>query len=123
MTVDHPIFKCTKFPTSASKIDRLKIIKACVKCGNENHSAQNCLFKFKRNCSFCRKQHFDFLCYKRDKVADKLVNASENDKSDLVSSSISVNSAVLNFEDSKLSIVPTFSFITPNGNTLRAMKT
>ena len=122
VTIDHPIFKCTKFPTSASKIDRLKIIKACVKCGNENHSAQNCLFKFKRNCSFCRKQHFDFLCYKRDKVADKLVNASENDKYDLVSSSISVNSAVLNFEDSKLSIVPTFSFITPNGNTLRAMK-
>ena len=55
-------------------------------------------------------------------MADKLVNASENDKSDLVSSSISVNSAVLNFEDSKLSIVPTFCFITPNGNTLRAMK-
>ena len=30
VTVDHPIFKCAKLPTSASKIDRLKIIKACV---------------------------------------------------------------------------------------------
>ena len=123
VAVDHPIFKSPKFPTSDSKIDRLKIIKACVKCGNKNHSSQNCLFKSKCNCSFCRKQHFDFLCYKRDKVAVKLVNASENDKSDLVSSSISVNSAVLNFEDWKLSIiVPTFSFVTPNGNALKAMK-
>ena len=93
----------------------VEIIKACVKCG----SSQNCLFKSKCNCSFCRKQHFDFIYYK---VAVKLVNESENDKSDLVSSSISVNSAVLNFEDWKLSIVPTFSFVTPNGNALMSMK-
>ena len=36
---DHPLHQCTKFKDSQSKLEQLKKLKGCVKCGNLNHNA------------------------------------------------------------------------------------
>ena len=43
---DHPIFKCNKFDTCKSKLEKLSNLNICVKCSNLNHESNTCHFKF-----------------------------------------------------------------------------
>ena len=111
---DHPIYKCERFNSVESKLDRLKAIGACLKCGNDNHLAKDCKFKFKRSCQLCGKYHFDYLCTK------KLLKDSSDVSRGLSSSNVTVNSTFL--ASNRAVILPTFSFETSSGTVLRGMK-
>ena len=50
LIADHPIFKCSKYDNAKAKIDRLKILKGCLKCANLNHDTQGCKFHFNSRC-------------------------------------------------------------------------
>ena len=57
----HAINKCTRYVKPVDKINRLKSINGCVRCGNSDHSVSGCHFRFKKSCK-CKKWHFTFLC-------------------------------------------------------------
>ena len=62
--IDHAIFKCSKFPTPRQKLDKLKSLNGCTKCGSLNHYTDKCTFRFRRKCYHCSGWHFSFLCIK-----------------------------------------------------------
>ena len=43
--LDHPIFKCMKYPTAKAKVDRLKELRCCVRCTSYDHSSFSLLFQ------------------------------------------------------------------------------
>ena len=58
----HPIFKCDKFDSPQSKVDKIVSLNGCVKCSNLNHVAEKCQFRFNTKCKHCKGWHFSFLC-------------------------------------------------------------
>ena len=61
---DHRIFNCNKFHTAISKINRIKELNGCTKCGLLNHTIGLCKFKFSKKCHICFAWHSSFLCTK-----------------------------------------------------------
>ncbi len=61
-SVDHKLNKCTIYPDPKDKIEKLKTIDGCTKCGYGNHIAVDCRYKFKNTCIICHQSHYSFLC-------------------------------------------------------------
>ena len=59
---NHDIRDCTVYETAAKKVNKLKSIKGCIKCGYSNHGSSNCQYKWKTNCRNCNKEHMTYLC-------------------------------------------------------------
>ena len=59
---NHPINKCMAYPNPADKLNKLKMLKGCTKCGNVDHWSEKCNFRFRKSCTSCNKWHFSFLC-------------------------------------------------------------
>ena len=114
MEVDHPIHKCTVFASPSEKLDKLKSLGACLKCGYANHKTNACLFKFKNKCLQCAGAHFSYLC---GNIKAKNINKN----SSVSSGSIGVQCSQFNATGSG-TILPTFTAETNNGNYLRALK-
>src|SRR5215469_3163459 len=45
--VDHKINKCEKYRDPNLKLNKIKLLKGCVKCANLSHTSKTCMFKFK----------------------------------------------------------------------------
>ena len=74
----HPMFKCDKFDNPIAKVNRLRELKLCVKCGGPNHFANECKYSFKKSCYNCNKNnHFSFLCLS-SKKGDGAKNKNKN---------------------------------------------
>ena len=58
----HSFHKCTKYCGAKDKVDRLKSLGGCTRCGKINHPWTNCRMNFSRPCSNCGKWHFSSLC-------------------------------------------------------------
>ena len=58
----HSTKDCTNYKTPLSKLNKLRSISACIRCGFSNHTMSNCFFKFHRNCYSCGGDHMTFLC-------------------------------------------------------------
>ena len=125
----HAIFNCKNYSSPEEKLDRIKSLNGCCKCGFTNHTTKSCKFKFKRKCA-CGSYHFDFLCpaesnnkpsnktkQKREEFKVKSVGNEETVQSG--SDYVGVVSAKQCGEDC---IVPTFSVKFSNGYRLRAMR-
>ena len=61
---DHDLRLCPIFSTPEQKVNKLKSMKACIKCSFLNHLTSECRFKFSSKCRFCDGQHMSFLCLK-----------------------------------------------------------
>ncbi|XP_068247851.1 uncharacterized protein [Palaemon carinicauda] len=133
---NHPVHKCSKYPDPKSKLDRLKKLKACIKCARLDHSSDKCNFYFARRC-FCGSFHFTFLCLsniRKEHTNDSNGLAKKGKdkppKSDKVevkdkSSSITFAEAsrdVMMVNDCSLAILPTFSCDLLNGNRIRCLR-
>ena len=77
--VSHSINSCSVYPDSKRKVERLKELNACSRCGYPNHVTRNCKFRFTQRCRTCSGWHFTYLCIGKEKPS------SSNNK-DLVSS-------------------------------------
>ena len=89
---DHQLRSCPVYDSPKNKFDKLRKIKACVKCSFANHEANNCKFKFKSNCRNCNGSHMTFLCMKSPAATSSNVAAcplSENDHVDQITNNVS----------------------------------
>jgi len=75
---DHPYFTCRKYKTASDKINRLKDLKGCIKCGHINHSSADCKLSLK--CKLCNGSHFPSLCNAavKSKGRDPLKSTTKN---------------------------------------------
>ena len=64
---NHYIQNCPKFVKSSDKINRIRKLHGCVKCGYINHETKNCKYKFKNKCIKCYGWHMIYLCPKDEK--------------------------------------------------------
>ena len=65
--IDHSLRKCTKYDTPSGKVNKLKLLKGCLKCGNLKHKEQDCKFVFSSKCRQCDGTHMSFLCVSKNK--------------------------------------------------------
>ena len=104
IAVDHPTFKCSVYKTAQQKIERLKALKACLKCSYSNHGTADCKFKFKQKCRTCNVNHFSFLCpNEKSKNNSHLVDAQAALKCNFVWN------GKITSRSNKFNALPTFS--------------
>ena len=130
---DHPIFKCSKYNTPSSKIEKLKELKFCIKCGGPKHFARECRFKFNKECFNCKKNgHFSYLCMNTKKVyennSSKIKNLSSNNKIEHnENEKFNNGTCQIEFNISQINnlghnILPTFSCKLTSGKDIRVLK-
>lgn len=125
---DHPIYKCTTYPTSALKLNKIKRNNGCEKCANFNHQAKDCFYKFNSKCRHCQKWHFSFLCDidSQTKIHTEPNNKQTKSDSKKVSKS-GVNNSLVWFTEAlpsssnSDSLLPTFT-CGLSGSSVRIMK-
>ena len=91
---DHYVYKCVNFKTPESKLNKIKEVGGCVKCGYLNHKEFHCKFKFNRACFKCKGIHASYLCSKTKP------NNNNNNEAGAVSSETSSNSISLDVSTS-----------------------
>ena len=119
-TVDHPFSKCLKFLNAKDKVDKIKLLNGCIKCGYLNHKTDQCKFKFYRRCDRCDGRHFSFLC-----SANRRSETVSMPISDEISLRDSVINTSINFSDTVLSnetLLPTFTVVVDDEYKLRSLK-
>ena len=120
MVANHPIFKCEQYDSASKKVDKLKSLKFCTKCGN-SHNAASCKFRFSRPCRHCNRSHFSFLCINNQS------GGTGNSKQRSDNANVNCNSAVISFnmfhsDGEHCTILPTFSCTLSSGKKLRSLK-
>ncbi|XP_068247877.1 uncharacterized protein [Palaemon carinicauda] len=73
----HLLVNCPVFANPKMKVEKLKELNACVRCGYHNHVTRQCKFKFTQRCRNCSGWHFTYLC-----VAKERLNSSSTKTSD-----------------------------------------
>ncbi|XP_066947446.1 uncharacterized protein [Macrobrachium rosenbergii] len=117
--ISHPVYRCPVFKTPQEKIDKLVSLSGCIKCGNLNHTSDNCKFKFNSRCSNCKGWHMSYLCVgnprKKESTADKskvnsgLDKSKDNSKLNIASSNLITLTEALQGDTDGESILPTFT--------------
>ena len=122
----HPIYKCEKFPTPKSKIEKLKELSGCLKCGGLTHDEGSFRYRFNSKCVSCKRWHFNFLCESKNDQQSTGVKSKDSKPSKAITTTlatIDLAEDVLNFSsiEEKGAILPTFSF-SIDGKGVRALK-
>ena len=81
----HNIYACPNFDSPVAKVERLKILVGCTKCGKVNHPLKSCRFKFKSRCLKCKSWDMTFLCSKasfdnKSPVTEQANSIFDNDR-------------------------------------------
>ena len=64
---NHDVRFCPVFDTPQSKVNKLKSMNACIKCGYSNHQSKLCKNPFKSKCQGCSRDHMTYLCLSNSK--------------------------------------------------------
>ena len=76
---NHKIYHCEWFPTPQSKLDKLKELGGCTRCGSLGHKVNNCNYRFTGRCRNCTIFHAFFLCVKdRKPVSNNKSSSNDN---------------------------------------------
>lgn len=78
--VNHRIFNCTKFNSPVSKLNKIKDLDGCVRCGLLNHTISGCNYKFSSKCGNCNSWHAFFLCEKNSNNVGQKPEKGRSDK-------------------------------------------
>ena len=93
---DHYLSKCPVYISPQQKIDKIKSLAGCTRCGMLNHANRTCKFRFKHKCYTCDRYHFNYLCTnKRDNPSNHNTNT------------VSFN--VMNADNDSNVIIPSFT--------------
>ena len=58
---DHKLKDCKRYPTAKERVEKLKEIRGCLKCGLPKHMARDCKFVLTKKCD-CGWWHIPALC-------------------------------------------------------------
>ena len=108
----HVTRDCPTYGNPQAKLERLKYLGACTKCGFANHETSNCRFRFSKPCVHCDNPHMSFLCSKQNidhKTKNVSKNGSNKDPKNINSSVVWTEFSLQNYDGSS-SILPTFTF-------------
>ena len=61
---DHLMKDCPVYLTPYDKVQKLKSLKFCSRCGFRNHCTLDCRFSFVSKCKNCNRDHMTYLCLK-----------------------------------------------------------
>ena len=115
-----------KVSTPANKIERIKVLKGCIKCARIDHCADECKFHFNKRC-YCGGWHFSFLCPEdlSDKNKPPSNQRSKPGNPEETTSNISSTDILCQAyeaSDSSLAVLPTFSARIKGGEIIRCMR-
>ena len=118
----HPLYKCNKFADNKSRVEKLKTLNGCTRCGSLGHKDPLCNFQFKMKCRFCNRWHFSYLCVSQStKVKTGKKDSSSQEATLQTSSKVALLDVLKIQFDNELTILPTFS-CKINGQIIRALK-
>ena len=104
--VTHNLRSCKKYESATSKVNKIKLIGGCTKCGNSSHLMKDCKFIFSSKCRSCNEDHMSFLCE----------NAANNDvQTNRINTSANVSTSVCTYN---VSWVRSDSVILPTASAL-----
>ena len=72
--VSHSLNSCSLYPDSKRKVERLRELNACSRCGYPSHVTRNCKFRFTQRCRTCNGWHFTYLCIGNEKPSSNSNN-------------------------------------------------
>ena len=103
----HATKDCHVYSSPQTKVDKLRKMGACTRCGFSNHETSKCRFKFSKPCFNCQEEHMTWLCFKQVGNVKTKYNKSheKNINSQIVWTEFSLQSG-----SGSSSILPTFSF-------------
>ena len=76
--MNHRFSYCFKFKTPESKLEKIKELNGCTKCGFLNHSVADCKYIFSGRCIKCNQYHSFHLCTKDRKSSQYSKNETVN---------------------------------------------
>ena len=121
---DHSISKCPVFKTAHEKVEVIKKLGFCIRCGYSNHKTGLCKFSFRKNCIYCNGQHFSFLCL-ANKSKNSATGVNKTSKKDIKACTSNTTASMdcnMQLENSPNSIIlPTVSLKLQNGYRLRSL--
>ena len=124
--INHTIYKCSKFPSPREKLDKLKSLNGCTKCGSLNHCTNKCTFRFRKKCYHCSGWHFSFLCVNAPSSQPKKDSLLSPKGANTISATeqTDITSGVVVFPNlASESVLPTFTFsISGHDNLFRGLK-
>ena len=121
----HSIVTCEKYSDPQLKLNRLRELRGCCKCGKINRETNRCRFKFKRKCYKCTQYRFSYLCLKSkpQTTKDGKVNVSSQNQSEtLVQNGSGYVGEIYIDQFGEGAILPTFSKRFPNNSVIRGMR-
>lgn len=99
--VGHTLHMCTVYKNAKEKLDKIKELNGCLKCGWLNHTTQKCKYRFKNKCYICNNNyHYSFLCMKT-KEPQNSTNVNCN--------ASTVNLDVMNASNDSNILIPSFT--------------
>lgn len=125
----HSTKNCSVYKSPQAKIERLRYLNACTRCGYGNHNTDRCSFEFHSKCFYCSKDHMSFLCpspSQRQAPKQSVPTESKNkdkakQKSNFISSGVVWAETAYHINVGGNTILPTFQCKIA-GTNLRAMK-
>lgn len=115
----HSTRDCPNYRSAESKLERLKSLNACIRCGYVNHKTTDCSFKFSKPCLNCNGKHMSFLCASSKKNPN-FEKINKNSGANVTSGMICAEAAFHSNVGSE-TLLPTFS-LSIDGLKLRGMK-
>ena len=116
---EHKIVNCQNYPTPQSKLNQIRHLNGCVKCGLLNHTIAKCRYRFSGKCGNCNKYHAFFLCTGDEKTElvnenkskfTKKTSKNKNSGGNNIKSDINtINYSVMSADVNENILIPTFT--------------
>jgi hypothetical protein len=114
---DHVIYKCKACITAKQKVDKLKSMNYCVRCGTGTHFSRDCKFAFYKYCFSCRGKHFTYLCLTSKNAFPKNITEPV-----VQNGTATINCGMNTDNISNAVILPTFTVKLSNDLIVRALR-
>lgn len=77
----HKLKDCRRYDSPTDKVQKLRDMGGCVKCGATYHVTKFCKFKFRKACGRCNNYHMYFLCSNQGESKKMDADTRKNDSS------------------------------------------
>ena len=69
---EHFMSRCKIYDTNTKRVNKLKSMECCIRCGRKNHRTSKCNYEFKTPCKSCSMPHMTYLCLKKPSIGAQI---------------------------------------------------